>query len=490
MNNNFDKMIKSMIEHEPNPMSGEFKNLIKSALEKLPEDNTGLKKVQKSTRRIKVLLIASIIALFLMTTAFASVPRLLEMTQNFLKEFYKLDNLNILSKQEEFEKYNAPVGYTSESEGISVTIDNIAVDGNFLLISSTVKCNRPIEDIIKDSWIYNKSLEMKTDDSENIDYKEFLFNIIPRYYMEIDEVNYERLDMSDNEEYLKDEYTFIAVQKYILPTEVPDIFELSISEKYICHTKGDWSFDMTIDKSKTNGSSVTVTPNIKAEVTSIVQGKEYTHSIIIDKLSISPFGGQIAISEGGSEPFRDFALRDENGNYYLVLNDSVKFAENGDISKNVFEFIYPSTNGIVNELEIIPILTNGTPVEKQVMILDYDSPTEIKISDIGGYITESLEVDEKQLKLTLKQHGAILQYRSIINGAFGLLDKTGSKNINKYINLNGVKYDKHNGNAVITGYWSNDAPDNIQNQIGGFWYVEMPNMLLNEDEAIKIPLNK
>jgi len=50
MNNNFDKTIKSMIENEPNPMSEEFKNSIKSALEKLPEDNTGLKKVQKNTK--------------------------------------------------------------------------------------------------------------------------------------------------------------------------------------------------------------------------------------------------------------------------------------------------------------------------------------------------------------------------------------------------------------------------------------------------------
>ncbi len=484
MNNNFDKTIKLMINHEPNPMSGEFKSSIKSVLENLPEDNNGLKKVQRSTRKTRVLLIASIITLLLITTAFTSIPRLLEMTQNFIKEFYKIDNVNIESKQSEYEKYNAPANYTSESEGISVTINNVAVDGSFLLITSTVTSPIPIKDIISSSHLYKWELER----FGASDFLSLIFTLAPYYEFRIDGKDLGIFDMTDWDDYLENDYSFVTIQKYMIPDEIQNTFNLNMSANNICNTSGIWTFDIAIDKSKTSGDLVTVTPNIQTEVTSIVQGKEYKHSIIIDKLSISPFGGQIVISEGGTEIFRDFALRDENGNYYLVLNDSVKFNENGDISKNVFEFIYPSTNEIIGELEIIPILTNGTPVEKQIMIPDYNFPTEIKISDIGGYMTESLEIDDNHLKLTLKQYGAILQYRSIINGAFGFLDKSGSKNINKYINSNGVKYDKQSGNAVITGYWTDDAPDNIHNQIGGFWYVEMPDMLLNEDEAIKIPL--
>lgn len=486
MNNNFDKMIKSMIEHEPNPMSEEFKNSIKSALEKLPEDNTGLKKVQKNTQRIKVILIASIIALFLMTTAFASVPRLLEMTQNFLKEFYKIDNLNIESKQSEYEKYNATVNYTSESEGISVTINSIAVDGNFILITSTVTSSVPIKEIITNSSSYKRDL-VRYGIS---DFTEYILPLAPFYNFKIDGKDLGINDTTDWDYYLKNDYSFVAIQKYIMTDELPIIFNLNIFTEYICNSKGTWSFYMAIDRSSTIENSITVTPNIQAEVTSIVQRSEYKHNITIDKLSISPFGGQIAISEGGSDPFRDFTLRDENGNYYLVLNDIVKFAENGDISKNVFEFIYPSTNEKINELYLVPILTFGDPVEKQVMMCDDNTPTEIKISDIGGYTTENIEIDDNQIRVILKPYGAILQYRSIINGAFGFLDKNGSKDINKYINLKEVKYDKQTGYAVITGSWSTDAPDNISDQIGGFWYVEMPNMLLNEDEAIKIPLNK
>ena len=82
----------------------------------------------------------------------------------------------------------------------------------------------------------------------------------------------------------------------------------------------------------------------------------------------------------------------------------------------------------------------------------------------------------------------ILQYRSIINGAFGFLDKGGSKEINKLITLEEVKYDKSTGNATITGYLNDNTSDKLLEQIGGVWYIEMPNMKLNENEAIKILL--
>ncbi|MEA5096582.1 MAG: DUF4179 domain-containing protein [Sedimentibacter saalensis] len=486
MNNNFDKMIKSMIENEPNPMSEEFKNSIKSALEKLPEDNTGLKRIKKNTRRTKVLLIASIITLFLITTAFASGPRLLKMTQNFIKELYKIDNLNIESKQSEYEKYNAPVNYTSESKGISVTINNIAVDGNFILITSTVTSPVPIKDIIMNDPVYKRNFE-KYGISDFIG---FLPTLNPMYKFKIDGKELGIADITDCESYFKNDYSFVAIENYIISDEMPRVFNLNILAEYVCYTIGTWSFDMAIDRSSTLENSITVTPNIQTEVTSIAHGKEYKHSILIDKLSISPFGDKISIIEKGPEPFRDFTLRDGNGNYYIILNSTVTANENGDIYKNTFEYIYPSTNKKINDLYLVPILTLGDPVEKQVMMSDDNTPTEIKISDIGGYTTENIEIDDNQIRVILKPYGAILQYRSIINGAFGFLDKNGSKDINKYINLKEVKYDKQTGNAVITGSWSTDTPDNISDQIGGFWYVEMPNMLLNEDEAIKIPLNK
>jgi len=336
----------------------------------------------------------------------------------------------------------------------------------------------PIKDIITNSSSYKWEIER----FGTSNFLNSIFSLAPYYSFKVDGKDLGIFDMPDWDDYLESDYSFVTIQKYMIPDEIPDIFNLSISADSVCRTVGIWNFDIIIDKSSTNENSIIVTPNIKAEVTSIVQGAEYKHNITIDKLSISPFGGQINLSENGSEVFRDFTLRDMDNNYYLVLNNSV-MSGNENTIKQSFEFIYPPVNKEIKELELVPILTYGTPVEKQVMISS-DTPTELKMSDIGGYKTENIEINDKQIKVVLKQYGAILQYRSIINGAFGFLDKNGDKGINKYINLKEVKYDKQTGNAVITGSWSVDAPDNIFDQIGGFWYVEMP-----EFKFIRLKLN-
>lgn len=504
MNSSFDKEIKAMIKHENYDIPNKLKNEIKIMLESLPEDNRGLKKETKKRYTTKIILIASVIVLLIMTTAFAAMPELLKMTQNFIENLTKIDNVNILSKQEEFEKYSAPVNYTSESEGISVTIDNIAVDGNFLLISSTITCNRRVEDIIKDSWVYKKFLELRNENKSkdiiekfkdspnyeqnlenlnNLDYKQFLVNISPYYYFKIDGFDYGRLDKTDNEEYIENEYTFITVQKYIIPAGVPDIFKLSISEKYICNIEGKWSFDIMIDRSESKKNSISVMPGILAEVTSIASGKEYKHNVTIDSLSISPFGGQITLSEKGPEVFRDFTLRDKDNNYYMVLNDAVISSK--DVRQNTFEFIYSSESMDINELELVPILTYGNPTKETVRFEENVESTDIKISDIGGYTVQSVMIDNNKIKITLKPYGVILHYRSIINGAFGIVDKNGE---DANISFENIEYDKRSGNAIVTIICNNVDSHEILNEISGFWYIKMPDMQLNEKEVIKIPL--
>lgn len=502
----FDAMVRSMISKEPDFMPEACMGKIDKTLENLPENDNGLKKWQAHRPSVKIILIAAVLAVLLMTTAVAA-PRIFKMAQNLIEEFSKINDVNLESKQEEYEKYNAPINYTSESGGISVTIDNIALDGNFLLITSTITCDSPVEDIVEDSWLYRKSLELRNEDKSkeileqfkdspnyeqnlenlnNLDYKQFLFAMSPDYSFKIDGVDYGRLDKADWEEYIENDNTFVTVQKYIIPFEVPDVFNLSISAENICNIEGNWGFDLVIDKSEVSADSVAVTPEIQSEVTSIVSGEEYKHHITIEKLSISPFGGQITLSEKGAEVFRDFTLRDKDNNYYMVLNDTVISSE--DISRNTFEFIYPWENNDIDELELVPILTYGAPVKKTVMFGKNIESTDIKISDIGGYKVQSVYLDNSEIKITLKPYGVILHYRSIINGAFCILGKDGKEGTNMNISLQGPEYDKNNGNAIVTIHCNGFEPAQVLNEIGGFRYVEMPNMKLNENEAIKIPL--
>ena len=263
---------------------------------------------------------------------------------------------------------------------------------------------------------------------------------------------------------------------------------LNIWDDYICYVRGDWSFKTVIDKSAVNEHTVTASPDIKAVVTSIENGEEYKHNITIEKLSVSPFGGQITLSEQSNEIFRDFVLRDDEMNYYMVLNESFTVSGSDDISRNSFEFIAPKIPEELKELELVPVLKYETSSEKIVMLEEDMTSADIKLSKIGGYRVERMDIDSNEIKIILNPYGAILQYRSIINGAFGFVDKEGCKDINKYITIKEVRYDKTNGNAVITGSWNESDADKILKQIGGFWYVNMPDMELNEKEAIKVRL--
>ena len=175
-------------------------------------------------------------------------------------------------------------------------------------------------------------------------------------------------------------------------------------------------------------------------------------------------------------------------NYYTVLNESVTVSGPDDISRNSFEFIAPKSPVMLKELELVPVFKYEAPVEQTVMLEEDIISTDIKLSKIGGYKIEDMDIDGNEIKIILNPYGAILQYRSIINGSFGFVDKEGSKNINKYISIKEVRYDKTNGNAVITGAWDEKDAGKILEQIGGFWYVNMQDMELNEKEAIKIQL--
>lgn len=308
MNNSFDNQISDMIVNENFDVPEKFKVEIRFILENLPESNEGLKKEKKGFNKVKIILIASIVTLLLTATAFATVPELLKMTQNLIENFTKINNIDISSKREEYEKYNASVNYTSESEGISVTIENIAVDGNFLLMTSKVTSPEKIEDVIKNSRLYKEVVSGRKElNIEAVpDYEDFLFAISPNYLFEINGEDCGIFDLSEWEDYITDDYSFVSIQKYIIPVETDDIFNLSIRDNHICYVRGDWNFKTIIDKSAVNEDTVTASPNIKAAVTSIENGEEYKHYITIEKLSISPFGGQITLSEKGTEVFRDF----------------------------------------------------------------------------------------------------------------------------------------------------------------------------------------
>ena len=480
MNKSFDEKVKLMISNEPDFTPPTCIEKIDKTLDNLPGNDAGLHINKTHRPKTKIFLVAAIITVLMMTTAIAA-PRLFKIGKHLLNEFAGINDPNLESKRDEIEERNSYIEYTKEIDGVKLTVNNIAIDDNFIVITSTVESKTPLRDILLEKTYYKDFLE-----DTGLSHHEYYFNYFsPNFLFNVngDEIEF---SLSDNSSYLKDKYTLVSIQKYVIGKEIPDIFNLHIyCAQAVVFVNGDWSFDISIDKSEEKSRSKTITPNITKYIKSDVYGREIEHEITIDKVSISPLGGKIEISETGHDIFRDFVLKDNLGNYHFVFNESVSYKEKGDIVKNIFEFTVDSSEiENINELEFIPILLKGDFKEKTVMLPENIEDTDIKISNIGGYRIENIEFNKEETKITLKPYGAVLQYRSIINGAFSPVDKEGLQ-----IDVNGLitqKYDKNNGNLIVSFFSAQEETERLQSELGGFRFVEMPKIEINEKEKIEL----
>lgn len=113
-------------------------------------------------------------------------------------------------------------------------------------------------------------------------------------------------------------FYYEGMQRVAVMDTMDDTVNLELYTGEIFQVRGQWHIPVCIDKSSVAAESLTVSPKIKARVTT-GWNKEYSHDITVEKVSISPFGSQIVLSERGENPFCQFALRDEKGNYLPVV---------------------------------------------------------------------------------------------------------------------------------------------------------------------------
>jgi len=376
---------------------------------------------------------------------------------------------------------------TSKDQDISFTINNVLVTDNYLEVTSTITCNEPLQKVLEERSIVYISAH-KDNKERSTQLKDNLHLMNPQFSFKVngEDTDFDLISYSED---VKTAYSFTSYQKFSISDPVPDAFKLTINSKVVCSTIGDWNFNLNINKSS-DLDSIKVFPKMDAKVSSIIYGKKINHNITIDEIAISSHEGQIKIGEQGKNIFSDFTLKDNDGNYYSILNSTIKYNNDGTTISNLFRFMCFNNIKELNELTLIPIMTDRITKVKEIMGQDNKLPTKIEISNIGGYIIEDLEIDKKGLAIKLKPYGVVLGRLGLTNGGFGLLDKNGSDEINKYISFSNAKYDYDNGLIIINGSWTDDAPGDVLNQISGVWHITIPNMTLLEEEALTIPLNK
>ena len=382
---NFDDMIKKQAKSEPIITPVGFAERMDNLMASLP--NKRISKTKKTALRI--LLVAAVILIPTTMSIFATDFGA-NMTKGVINYFNAPQEFKYLSKQAAYEQYNSEVGVSTTDQGITLTVDNIAVDDNYINVFYTVQNLTPIQ--------------LAGDEN---DLEQWRLNwTAPYFWFKANGHYVEPPAQGEVEAYLADAYTLKGMQRFAVMDTLDDKVNLELYTEEIFNTKGQWHIPVSIDKSSVAVASLTVKPNIKARVTT-GWNKELSHDITVEKVSISPFGNQIVLSERAENTFSQFALRDENGRYLTVIPGATYGGNVLRKATNSFEFIGGRID--MTELTIIPIVSgdesDGQEAPKMVTVEFGTYPIYMPISKLGGFILDSLEITTEKVVASFRQIG-------------------------------------------------------------------------------------
>jgi hypothetical protein len=454
---NFDNTIKNKAKLEKINVPVDFN-------EKIDKITFDLKynKVRKKSKRTFLILIAATMLIVMTTVISFAAPMLVKMTEGAIAYFNAPEEFRYLSKKSEYEKFNSEVGISCEDKGIKITLDNIAVDDNYINVFYTLKSENPIN-LLGDE---NNPLKWRLQWSAI------------NFRLKADGKYIEPAVQIEKDAYLVDDYTMQGMQRFAIMDQLNDNFNLELYTNDIWNIEGQWHMAVNVDKSSVAVESNTVMPGIKAKVSSGWGADTSKHNITVKKVSLSPFGNQIVLSERGVEVFTEFAVRDNRGNYLTVIPSS---NQSHPLYKtdNSFEFISKSKN--IENITIIPIMSDGHSELKNISLKDL--PAELPVNDMGSYVIESIEMNEDKMQAVVSQKGAV----PVIDFVLIPTDENGEMiSLESY---NDTEYNHENGKIIVTIFWGKDVSKEDLDKIRGFSYWENYDFKLNEDEAITIDLN-
>ncbi|MCR6546843.1 DUF4179 domain-containing protein [Dehalobacterium formicoaceticum] len=477
--NQFDQRLREKAKAEEIDMPQGFNERIDHLLENLAEaqaeqqigDNKAYKSRngRKRSKFSSIAAAAAVILLLPTVIAFTS-PQAVNMAEGAISYFNAPKEFKYLSKQAEYEKYNAAVDLCSTDQGISITLNNIAVDDNYINVFYTLESEEPIQ-LLGDA---------DTPEQWRLGWTaaHFWFKADGRYI--------EPAAQGETDAYLVDQHTMKGMQRFALLDQLEDNFNLEMYTNWIGNREGQWHIAVNVDKSSVAVAGNTVLPNLKASVTSGWGEKTAEHDITVKKVSISPFGSQIVLSERGENIFYNFAVRDEKGNYLPVI-PAGQIASKIFKVDNSFEFIPKTKN--MKQVTIIPIMDDGHSqlqfIDQETLLAQLNDGQSVKlaVNDSGSYVLESLKIDQEKMVAVLHQEGAV----SVINPEFMPADETGQLlQCAEYVDH---EYNRENGEITLTYYWGKDVTQEDLEEIKGFCYWTNYDFQLSEDEAITIDLN-
>ncbi|MDP4179570.1 MAG: DUF4179 domain-containing protein [Bacillota bacterium] len=399
----FDIMLREKAKEEKLKIPDSLEIKIEKAMNKLPKRQNGK----------KIHMIAAVAAVAIITTSFTfTYAKNIHLVNTIIEFFKGNSNLKYSGDAQNYIKYSTGFSKTITNNGMSITIDNIACDGNFLALFYTVE-----------------------GDGQKVFVGEGGIPIVNGILGEIT-INGIQKHISNNDN--SDAYVTNdgkvkgMIRADISGDAIRNSFKVEYSVSYALDTKGQWDFKFDVPKEIAMKDTKIVEVNKNGYIKN-PDGRE--HNINIEKVSFTPFGNQIVISEkfktpvskynieNSASPFSLFALFDDKGNELDVLRGQlVSGPEN---AKNSFEFI--KCNKGIKYLTLVPIYSYADNAPKEINfnpVIGIDKfPLELKMSSKGSLIIEKIEYGENETKVYYTKVGTV-----ICESNFFFIDENG-KNV-------------------------------------------------------------
>lgn len=457
----FDEKLKARAQREGSPTPEGFDERMDALLRDLPAQITPIKK-----RRPARTVLCIGIAATLVVGAAAAAPTMLEMARNVIGYFAQNSGSQYAAYQGKYEKYNAAVGMSDTNGDQTLTIDNLAVDDSYMMVFYTLKSETPIELVgtadEPQSWRTSWTA--------------------PTFFAQI---NGEALDTSgtiENEATMPDEYTLTGVHRIVLKKALPDQFDLVLYDGSSSDINdANFQFAMSVDKSAVAVETLTVEPkqDFTVDFSTEYDGQTYHlhYNPRIERVSISPFGSTITLSEKAEDPMTNFVLRDDKGNYLPVISNG---SVGGGIGRATNSFEFLGANLDTQSVTLIPCIG---PYRSHEVKGALDS-LPLTDSSAGGYTLESLDIDEHRAVATFSFHGPITKS----NAQLSLLLADGTTLDRLTDCFIDYTYDRENGLCITTIEYPDATPEQIaQITSVSFWQPD-DDLELLEDQAVTINL--
>lgn len=402
-----------------------------------------------------ITLIAAAITVLCFATAFAA--------DNIISYFQSEKAVEI-TNIEELENHSKKIESSVSQDGYTLTMNNIAVDDNFMHIFITIT-----------------SHELKIWENTNIR---------PFFYCRLNGQIISDENNSSSHGYYVDDYTYRIALKYnISQFDIPEEFMLELysvpgyedrgefedgylSQEYLTLTEDDKS-KLVYLCVETNKSSIEENESIY-ETDQTFEYENFDGGIAygeISKIIFSPFGSQIVIKDNlgglGAKRVMDMAIADDNGEFVDIITTDIAgaaFDENGHLTKilpetiendkeysNSVEFIKGSAD--TEYLDLIP--TNSFSSGKCNVNKPVGSyPITFEVNEYGNIVVTGIVIQDGAINIHYSKDGFVKG-----NPEFDFLDENDTLiDFGKYP---GVFYEtNYETNSYTVSYYYNEYDNN------------------------------